>query len=515
MLGAQVLDGAGGPPRRADVGIRGSVIEAVGDLGGAPAAESRRFEGCYLVPGLVDAHAHTDAVLGDPEVQLATLRQGVTTMVLGQDGVSIAPSDAATAAYVANYFGPISGPWPAPLAGGASTSELLEHWDRRTPVNIGYLVPLGTVRHMVKGASDLPASAEELRAMRSLVEEALDAGAVGASSGLEYVPGCFAGPEELAALCEPMRSNGGVYVSHLRGYEDRIGEGLGEAGKIATSAGVPLHVSHLRSRAATALELVERIASRGADVSYDTYPYLPGSTILAMKVLPAQLQRSGLDETLDALAEPTTRAWLEGAWMDSMEPVVDRLTFASIDTPAHRWMEGLRPRAAAARAGCSVGRLLCDLLAETRLQVGCLTDATPAITEGDVRELALTAAHMVGSDGIFRGGHPHPRAFGAFARHLAALSRGDHGWSWPDAVAHLSTRAADRFGFAGRGRLVPGSAADVVALDPGALADRADFATPRALAEGVRDVVVNGQTVLRSGRLTGATPGRALRRGLR
>ena len=504
IRGGEVLDGTGAGPVRADVGVRDGRIAAIGALSGAAAGRVLDGTGRYVTPGFIDAHVHADAALFAPEVQLALLRQGVTTVVLGQDGLSYAPGSPSTVDYVSRYFGAINGIHPSFTGGGVA--ELLAGYDGASALNAAYLVPHGTVRYDVLGAADRPAEPDELAAMRRLVEEALGDGAVGLSSGLEYAPGRYAGIDELAYLCAALGDR--PYVTHMRGYEGRAGVGMAEATSIGRCAGVPVHVSHFHGPAGELIGMLDAAAASGVEVTFDSYPYLRGSSTLALVALPAWLPAADLDATTAALRDPGVRARLRALWTDELWP---RITLACVDHADWAWTEGLRLPVAAAQAGLDPADLAIELLLADRLQVGCVFDQTQTNSDDSVRALLRHPAHIGGSDGIYRGGHPHPRGYGAFARLLGRHVRELGDWTWEQAAVHLAGSTAARFGLTDRGLIRPGHAADLVILDPATVSDRATYEAPRELAIGVSDVLVNGVLALERGALTGALPGRSLR----
>ena len=527
-----MLDGTGAPAVRADVGVRDGRIAAVGTLGDsgaagragpagaagkagaagpagaavpAPGAGPPEIDatGRYVTPGFVDAHVHADAALFDAAVQLALLRQGITTVVLGQDGLSYAPGSPATVGYVSRYFAAVNGIHPE-FAGGR-VADLLAGYDRATPVNAAYLVPHGTVRYEVVGSAPRPADPDELAAMRALVEEGLADGAAGLSSGLEYAPGRYAGTAELAYLCGPL--GGRLYVTHMRGYEARAPVGMAEVTEIGRLARVPQHVSHYHGPAAELTALLDAARAGGLDVTFDSYPYLRGSSILAMVVLPDWLPTADLEVAEAMLRDPAVRGRLRAQWPDTLWPTI---SLSQVSHPDWAWTEGLRLPDAAARAGLDPAGLAIELLLADHLQVGCVFDQPPTNSEESVRALLRDERHMGGSDGIYQGRHPHPRGYGAFARLLGRYVRELGDWTWPEAVVHLAARPAVRFGLAGRGLIRPGYAADLVLLDPSTVGDRATYEAPRELAVGIDDVLVAGVPVLAGGALTGARPGRAV-----
>ncbi|SDR69555.1 N-acyl-D-amino-acid deacylase [Friedmanniella luteola] len=472
--------------------------------------------GRLVLPGLVDAHSHADAAVFEPEVALALLRQGVTTVVAGQDGVSFAPGDGA---FASRYFAALNGRHPTYR--GPGVAALLAAYDGTTPVNLGYLVPAGTVREQVRGLRPGPATPDEVAAMQDLVAAGLADGALGLSTGLDYVPGLFAGTDEITALCRPLAAVDALYVTHMRGgYEDNAAAGLDEVVAICRAAGVRGHVSHLHARSALVRTLVDRARAQ-VDLTFDSYPYSRGSSLLSMLLLPPELLQAGVAACTAALADPAVRADVLASWVpvlaaraDMGPRWADQVRYAHVAAPGYAWLPGLSLAEAAERAGTSAAELGLRVLAAADLEVGVVMQ-TP-VERGDA-ELALAfthPAHVGGSDGIYRGAVPHPRGHGTFALYLQVFvaERGD--LSWADAVRHHSTSPAQRFGLAGRGSLRPGSAADVVLLDPATLRSRATYADPRALAEGVDDVWVNGARVLQDGALTGVTSGRGLRRGV-
>lgn len=496
-----MLDGTGAPAFTADVAISGDRIAAVGRLDGVEAGEVVDATGRFVAPGFIDCHAHGDAVIFEPEVQLAALRQGVTTFVLGQDGLSFAPGDADTVAYASRYFAAVNGL----LADGPLTvADLLERYDRASALNSAYLLPHGTIRYDVMGASPTEAAPEELAAMLKRIERGLAEGAVGLSTGLEYLPGRYASTAELAALCAPL---GGLpYVTHMRAYGARAGTGMGEVVEIAQRSGAAVHVSHLHGPADVLLPLVSSALDGGVDLTFDTYPYLRGSTILAMVVLPPSVPAAEVDRALEMLGSRELDAW----W-PTLEEVWPRLTVSH--APGAEWAEGLTMVEAARRKGISPAEFCRRLLVDTRLEAGCVTARPDEGPEGEesVRRVLRHPAHTGGSDGIYVGGHPHPRGWGAFARFLGRHVRELGDWSWQEAVVHLASHPARRFGLTDRGLVRSGLAADLVLIDPFVVGDRATYADPRTPAAGVDDVFVSGARVLSGGALTGRTPGRALR----
>lgn len=468
-------------------------------------------DGRLALPGFVDAHVHGAAAVLDAEVQLALLRQGVTSVVVGSDGVGFAPSDERSCAWAASYFAGIDGAHPS--FRGGSVAELLATYEGSTAVSVATLAPHGTLRYSVMGAEQRAAEPDELARMTALLVSALDDGACGLSTGLEYVPAAWADEAELVALARVVAARGLPHVSHMRGYEGRAGPAFAELVRIAEASGVATHVSHFHGPSDVLVPMVDDALAAGLDITFDSYPYLRGCSILAMVVLPTWLPLADPDATLAALERPEARLREHLASLDDLWPRVTMAWAPGTENAAGRTLPEL-----AARWGVAPAEAALRLLVASRLRASCVFAQPPTNSAESVRVLANHRAHLAGSDAIYHpwgaasgDGRPHPRGWGAFARFVAERVVDTRDWSWHDTVEHLSARAARRFGFARHGRLDAGAAADVVLVDPGAVRDRATYDDPRRPAAGVDDVLVAGVPVLRGGELTGATPGRPLR----
>ncbi|MGE3821290.1 MAG: amidohydrolase family protein [Isosphaeraceae bacterium] len=508
-----VIDGTGGPPFRADVGLLDTMIAAVGTLEGARAPKTLDVTDRYVVPGFVDAHVHGDAMLLADPVHLPALKQGVTTYVIGQDGSSFAPASPATMDYMRRYTAGFNGN-PEIDYGWRTIGEYLQRFDRKTALNVAYLIPNGNVRLEVMGLDPRPATADEIKAMRGLVRQGMDEGAVGLSTGLDYIPSRYADAREITALCEEIVPDGGIYVTHMRAYGPNAAVGMEEVYQICRDSGVSGHVSHYNGPADLLIPLMDRGTAMGLDLTFDSYPYLAGSTILGMVALPPWVQEGGIDATVARLADPAIRARLHAEWFSGPTPYpLDTTSIAMTAEPSWRWAEGLTVEEAARQAGLTPGDFVCDSLVANGMAVGIVGFRPGDRTEEDVRAILKHPAHMAGSDGIFRGGHPHPRGWGAFARYLGYHTRRLGDYTWAEAVTHLATHAARRFRLTDRGLLRPGFVADIAIFDPTTIVDRSTYTAGRNLAEGMDHVLVNGTIVLENGEPTGATPGRALRRG--
>ncbi|GAA2447521.1 N-acyl-D-amino-acid deacylase family protein [Agromyces soli] len=509
---ARVL--AGDELVRADVRIDGERIGELGPVGTLTAPEVLDAGGRLVLPGFVDAHSHADGAVFAEGVQLALLRQGVTSIVIGQDGVSYAPGDGA---YAREYFGALLGDHPGYRGGGIA--ELLAGYDGTSPINVAALAPLGTIRHGVMGdRADAP-TARELGAMRDAVAAAMQEGAVGASSGLDYFPGAHASDAELAALLQPVAAVDGVYVTHMRhGYESQVGIGVAEVAGICREARVRGHVSHLHGPLPLVRRALAEASASGVELSFDSYPYARGCTLLAMAVLPAERLSRGPAAALRWLSTRSAQRWLVEEWLPGLghRPDVGTdwpalLTVAGVERAEDAWVTGLTIRAAAARTGKTPEAFVVRLLAENALNVTAVM-AVPSPRPWNVlARIAELPGHVAGSDGIYIGGAPHPRGWSTFTRFFLRKVVQSGEWSVAEAVEHLSARAARRFDLGARGRVARGWTADLVLLDPAALVDAAGYGAP-LVSGGVDDVLVGGRLVLRDGRLTGEHAGRGIRR---
>jgi N-acyl-D-amino-acid deacylase len=524
LTGGRIVDGSGTPWFRADVGLRGDRIAAVGPLASAAARLRIDATGKVVAPGFIDAHVHGDLVLLADPLHEPAIRQGVTTYLLGQDGVAMAPAGPVTLDYMRSYTAGFSGNPDLPRSrfpgqsGFLSVADYLACFDRRCALNVACLIPNGNVRLEVMGLATRPPTADELRGMARLVRAGMEQGAVGLSTGLDYIPSRYADTEELIALCREIAPFGGVYVTHMRRYDpDGLHGSMDEVYRIGREAGVAVHISHFNSRADLALAKVDAGRADGIDVTYDLYCYLAGSSILGMVVLPPWVQEGGVEATLTRLRDPAVRERLRG-WFAEPRVPLESIRLSYVAAPPYRRYEGQTLEEAARQANPGpgaeppdVGAFACDLLAASGLAVGCVVPHRQR-TQDDVRRLMTHPAMMAGSDGIFTGSFPHPRGCGCFARYLGHHVRGDRTWTLEQAVQHLAAHAARRFGLKDRGLLREGLAADVIVFDPETIADRATYDDGRRLAVGMEHVIVNGELVLHNGVRTPALPGRALKR---
>lgn len=515
LRGGSVIMESAAIPIAADVAVVDGRIDQVGSFAGLPGEELLDCTGRLIMPGMIDLHTHADAAVFEPAIALALLRQGITTVIAGQDGVSYAPGDGA---YATRYFAAINGSHPSYT--GATVDALLKTYDRATPVNVGYLVPAGTVRHEVMGLSPTRPDHDQLETMVGLVRQGLAEGAFGLSTGLDYTPGLFADADEIAALCAPLAEVDGLYVTHMRGgYEENSAVGIDEIVRICREADVRGHVSHLHARSELIMELVDT-ANREIDLSFDSYPYSRGCTVLGMLLIPPSLLQQGFEQCVRALRDPAERTKINTEWVPQlvaradMGPAwADNVQLGHIAAPEFDWAHGLSLAAAAERAETTPADLGLQMLAAADLEVNVVMRTPVARSDADMAGHLNHPASLGGSDGIYRGRSTHPRGWGAFARYLDVFVRQRGDLDWAGAARHYATGPADRLGLRRRGRIGVGAVADLIVVDPDAVRSTATYEVPRSLAEGVDDVLVNGVPVLRHGQLTGALAGIGLRRG--
>jgi N-acyl-D-amino-acid deacylase len=470
LHGAVIFDGTGGDRHRGDVGLKDGRIAAVGRLDAADADAAIDLVGRAIAPGFIDVHTHDDRLLlADPSMA-PKASQGVTTVIVGNCGVSLAPLGDAAAVPPLNL-----------VAGGPEQRfDSFEDYFARlalepAAVNSAALIGHSTLRVVTMAELNREANKAEIAQMQARVQEALDAGALGVSTGTYYAPAAAATTAEIRAVCEPLAGTSALIASHIRDEGARVLESMTEAMSIARSLGVRQVISHHkvigranfgRSRETLALLDDARI---DADVCLDCYPYPASSTVLRADTV--------------ALARRTLIAWSR-----------------------------TRPEAA--------GRYLDELAAERGVPVAALIEELqPAgaiyfsMDEADVERILAYPETMIGSDGLPHDDFPHPRLWGAFPRVLGHYARRRRLFTLETAIHKMTGLPAARFGLSDRGVIAPGAAADLVVFDAERIEDAATFEHPKRPAIGIDTVYVNGAPVWHLGRATGARPGIVLKRG--
>jgi len=526
ISGGTVLDGSGGPGYRADVAVTGGIIAAVGDLAGVSGSETaRRLDAAGLVvaPGFIDIHTHSDVTLTQPGAGINTICQGVTTEITGNCGFSAFPVAPARRAEHAEHLAYL-GPDRADLR-WRDFDGYAEAVRASRPIgNVGCLAGHGTLRI----AAGVPPAAEypgEYRdALGRLLEECLEQGALGFSTGLTYVPSMFGTTDEIATLGEIAARHDALYATHARGVAGQERAAVAEAVEVGRRSGVRVEFSHLAindprfwGRAGTMLALFDEAVTAGLDIGFDVYPY-DASASSVTQYLPAWLHAAGWDEARRMLSSPATRARalrdLAAGWYGGIGWMWDRVlvTHSAADdteSPGHTIEE------LAASSGREPAEVLLDLYERhgNAVQVAMFYR-----TEQDMREFLRHPSSVVGSDGVAMARdalsqRPHPRFYGTFPRVLGRYARDTGLITLASAVRKMTGEPADRCRLAGRGYIRPGFSADLVTFAAADVRDTATFAASNQLPEGIGSVLVNGVQVVTDGRWNGQAAGQVLRRG--
>lgn len=538
---ALIVDGSeDARPYSADVGIQGGKIgwirpDCADASGTAGTASQARLvidaEGLVLAPGFIDMHAHADLSLITGADSEAKLRQGVTTQVIGQDGLGYAPINDEVFPLIAKQ---IAG-WNGPVPSGSqwrSMEQYLAVLDAGSATNAIVLTPHGNLRMMVMGNQARIATDAEIAEMCVLLEESMAQGSAGLSTGLTYTPAMYADSRELVALCEVVASRGGYFSPHTRSYGAGALDAYAEMIEVARLSGVHLHLTHATmnfpqnlGRAKDMLDLIGGARNDGIAVSIDTYPYTAGSTTLSA-LLPSWAFEGGPASLLRRLGDPIQRSrmlhaldvsgsdgahgtvvdWdaqqIAGVGDPNLEPVVGMTVEAIHRSGA---LERLCGSGATTAAETALDLLLADGLATTILMhVGHEQNIETTITD---------PMHCAGSDGITHGTSPHPRGWGTFARYLGEYSRRRGLMSLTQVVAHMTGRPARVLGLHNRGFIRSGFVADLVLFDPDQIQDHATYESPKLPATGLELVLLSGHVVVSKDRLVREDAGTALRAG--
>ncbi len=514
-----MIDGSGSPGFHAAVLVDGETLTIHrGDTTHLTAAREVDATGRAVCPGFIDLHSHAGlTIFGQPHHD-PKVRQGVTTELIGIDGISHAPFK--THEELQRYIWLDSGlnDYPPQPADWLTVAELLSRYDGTVAINIAYILGNSPVRIWSVGWDDRPATASELADMQAVTREAMEEGAWGLSTGLDYPPGAFASTDELVALAETSARLGGFYHTHTRGSLRARGPlaPFEEAVEIGRRSESPVHLTHYYQPAASAaglreyLGLVEDARSEGMDVTFDCYSY-PYSSTTATILLPHWTKEGGPEGLMSALEDPDQRARIKqgldarsgpGRWGQNW--------LTNFRRPENARYDGRSLAEIAELRGQDPVDALCDLLVEEKLGV-CWIGRGPS--EETLPAFMSHPYGMVASDAIVFGEHPSPRTYGCFPRVLGDFVRKERYLSLEDAVRRMTSFPAQRLGLPDRGLLRDGFKADIVIFDPETVGARATREEPRQYPAGIDHVIVNGQLVIDGGENTGALPGRALRRG--
>jgi N-acyl-D-amino-acid deacylase len=516
FTGGTVIDGSAAPGVLADVAVRGDRIAAVGKLTDASAHRTIDCRGKVVAPGFIDVHNHSDGwMLVEPHQTYKT-SQGFTTEVLMADGISYAPVSEHNWRQWLYYLRSLNGLRLSSYTGWRSLAEYMHLLDGRNVQNSAMHVPYANVRVLACGFGRMaPPDDFQMREMQARIRQGMEAGAIGLSTGLDYIAQCHATTDELVAACAAIQPYDGLYVTHVR-YKLGLLPALREAVEIGRRAGVRVHISHLKAsspqEADEVLTFIDRVARNAVDFSFDAYPYQRGSTMLNF-LLPYEVWEDGPLGVLARLDRPEVREQF-AAGLAAMAVPLKQITIAWTAAPGGEVLAGMPLDEFVRERNKAAHEALIDLLIESNLAT-LLVLGSP-----DDRLIEPILQHelgMLGSDGIyFPGGHVHPRVFGSAPRWLGPLVRERKLFSLETAVHKLSGQPAARFGLPDRGVLREGAFADVTVFDPQRIADRATYDQPQQTSEGIEWLAVNGRLVLQGGTsaddLEGRWPGRFVRR---
>lgn len=511
IINGTVIDGTGRQMYRADVGISGDRIEVIGDLTNACCGLEIDASGCFVMPGFIDIHSHSDSYVVDHPGLDSKLRQGVTTEVTGNCGHSAAPYDPRWGESTSR-----SRPWPDV----ASFFSFLEQTG--IGCNLAMLAGHGTLRMAVVGPAARKASSEEIEKMKALLEECLKAGCIGLSSGLIYPPGMFADEDELASLASVL-PKGYLYSTHIRNESSLLFQALDEAFATARRSGSRLQISHLKAcgrdvwgKIPMVLELIEEQRSRAVDVSFDAYPYNATQTGIR-QLFPPWTHDGGRAAFVSRLKDRATRSCIvkeiqsgDTSWEN---------TFASagpdnivIGASRSGRFEGRRLTDIAIDMGLPAIEAACEIAIAEEGEASIITFE---MKEEDVSQVLAHPQCCICSDGSgltdTHRSHVHPRSFAAFAKFLSEYLLRRRLVPLEEGIRRMTSLPASRANLQLRGRLERGYYADIAIVDPGKLAANADFANPRRYATGFRYVLVNGQVAVENDRLTGIRAGKVIR----
>ena len=508
IRGGSVIDGTGAPAIEMDVAVSAGRITSVARRIADKGTVEIDAHGVAVAPGFIDIHSHGDGSLfSDPRSE-SVIRQGDTTIVVGQDGSSRFPS---------RRSGDDEG-------GYASYTALAAAIDRLpSSVNVASSIGLGTIRGIVVGADDRPATPDEMKRMLTMVNDAIAAGACGASSGLEYTPGAFASRAELAALCAPLAAARLPYSTHMRNEDDRLLDAIDESIDVARQAHCPLQISHLKTQGPRNWGKLDEVFRRidearrgGMDIMFDRYPYIAYQTGLT-NLFPVWSRDGGTAAFFRRLEDPSTSDRIKRETLAKIELIGgwDNVLISGVGRGGDTTAEGKRLGAFSQAKAADPYDAAVALLRSANGNVGMVGFA---MSEDNLERILAHPLGMVCSDGgafatdgASRRGSPHPRGLGTFPRVLGRYVRERKALTLEQAVRKMSALPASRIRLGDRGRIAPTLAADIVIFDPATVTDKATFEDPFQYPEGIRAVIVNGQIAFRDGQRTKAAGGKALR----
>lgn len=514
IRGGTVIDGTGSPRKRADVAIQGDRIAGIGDFPEAHAEQVIDATGRVVSPGFIDVHTHMDGwLLKQPHTPSKTL-QGFTTEVIGLDGISYAPVNDQTVKEWLFYLKALDGLLLSDYEGWESLDDFLNVLNGRSVQNAAMHVPYANVRSMACGFGRGAVDDFQMRQIKAHIRQGMEQGAVGLSTGLDYIVQCFSTTEELVEACKVVAEYNGLYVTHIR-YKTGLLQGIREAVDIGRRSGVKVHISHMKAIAHSVLdellEYVDKEARHEVDFSFDVYPYQPGSTMLSY-LMPYDAWANGPLAAGAMLRDPVVASrFREGLNLHRLP--LDQIHIAWVASKENSIHQGKVVADYIAETGLSEEEAMANLLQDERLAVLLV------FREGDdrlVHPLLQHDLYMMGTDGIYQpDGVIHPRQYGSAGRLLGPYVRDEKLFSLETAVHNMSGKPAQRFGLQDRGVLKENAAADVVIFNPETVSDQATMTDPHQYCTGLETVIVNGTVIVQDSTpvesLGPNYPGRSLR----
>lgn len=518
-----IIDGTGEKGYSGGLLVENERIAAMGDIEPENVDRIIDAKGLAIAPGFIDTHSHSDLeVLIKPHIE-PKIRQGITTEILGQDGISMAPLPKE---YIL--------PWRKNLAGLDGDSDAI-YWDykdtagyldlmkeRGVSLNEGYLVPHGNIRMEAMGLDNRKPTQAELAKMRAIARRELEAGALGLSTGLIYMPCAYADTDELIALCEVVAEYDGVFVVHQRSEADDIIASMEEVIEIGLRSGVRVHFSHFKvcgrkngQFIEPMLHLLDKAKEAGLRISFDQYPYAAGSTMLGV-ILPPWAHDGGTDKLLQRLRDPELRKKMIYDIEHGLPGWDNFVDFAGLEKIFVTSVKSQRNTDLIGKSLLEIGQLrgkdpyeaAFDLLYQEDNAVGMVDFYG---TEEDIIRFLTREEQNVCTDGLL-GGKPHPRVFGSFPRVLRKYVREGGILTLEQAIQKMTSKPAKVFGLQERGILKTGNYADMVIFNPATVADKGTFVNPAQFPIGIEHVLINGSIVLQAGAYKGKLTGKVFRK---
>jgi N-acyl-D-amino-acid deacylase len=513
IVHGRVIDGTGSPWYRADVGVQGDTIVAIGDLSAIAATTTIDAHDQVVSPGFIDLLGQSQgSVMIDPHLE-GKIRQGVTTEVTGEGH---SPGPIAPGSSDEDTTTPASARWRT-LGQYFSVLE-----KNGSAVNFAFFVGASNPREIVIGNVNRPPTAPELREMQAIVDQAMRDGAIGLSTSLIYLPAMFSTTEEIIALAQVAARYDGVYFSHIRSEGDDIASALEEAFRIGREAKIPVNIWHLKTggranwgRMPEVIGRIQAARDSGLDVAANVYPYVASSTSLST-LLPDWALEGGYATIHDRLRDPAQRERIMAALAAQVAKRGEHGIFVSrIGSPDQKQYEKMFIEQIAAGMGVDPAEALARLYDANKTSPGVIFFS---MNEDDVKYALRTPWVSVGADSgsvppaaRAAGAGSHPRAYGTFPRVAGHYVRDEKLFTLEEAVRKMTSQAAGRVHLFDRGILRPGMKADIIVFDPQTIRDVSTYEDVHHFSEGISDVVVNGMPVLYGGRMTAALPGRVLR----